>query len=69
MNPDWSSFSKRLNEPKQEQQKGPPRKLGGLSALMRESWANGRFWFTYAARRPVDVDDLFTPTSMGRRWC
>jgi hypothetical protein len=30
-----------------------------LSALMRESWSTGRFWFNYAARKPFDVDDIF----------
>ncbi|OAQ59946.1 phosphotransferase enzyme family protein [Pochonia chlamydosporia 170] len=31
-----------------------------LSGLMRESWATKRFWFNYSARKPFDVDKLFT---------
>ncbi|KAF2501012.1 phosphotransferase enzyme family protein-like protein [Lophium mytilinum] len=30
-----------------------------LSCLMRESWATKRFWFSYAARKPFDVEVLF----------
>ena len=30
-----------------------------LSCLMRESWATKRFWFNYAARKPLDVEVLF----------
>lgn len=30
-----------------------------LSSLMRESWHTKRFWFSYAARKPFDVDVLF----------
>ena len=30
-----------------------------LSRLMRESWDTKRFWFDYAVRKPLDIDDLF----------
>jgi hypothetical protein len=30
-----------------------------LSSLMRESWRTKRFWFNFAARKPIDVDVLF----------
>ncbi|KAF1963642.1 phosphotransferase enzyme family protein-like protein [Byssothecium circinans] len=30
-----------------------------LSVLMRESWAEKRFWFDYAARKPFDEEVLF----------
>lgn len=30
-----------------------------LSSRMRESWDTKRFWFSYAARKPFDVDVLF----------
>ncbi|KAG9205164.1 hypothetical protein G6514_008741 [Epicoccum nigrum] len=30
-----------------------------LSRLMRESWDTKRFWFTYAARKPFDVEVFF----------
>ncbi|KID96856.1 phosphotransferase enzyme family protein, partial [Metarhizium majus ARSEF 297] len=31
-----------------------------LSSLMHDSWVTKRFWFNYAARKPFDVDKLFT---------
>jgi hypothetical protein len=30
-----------------------------LSSLMRESWTTNRFWFSYAARKPFDVEVFF----------
>ncbi|KAK3295839.1 uncharacterized protein B0H64DRAFT_156204 [Chaetomium fimeti] len=30
-----------------------------LSARMRESWETGRFWFNYAARTSLDMDDIY----------
>jgi hypothetical protein len=30
-----------------------------LSARMRESWKTGRFWFDYAARTSLDLDDIY----------
>ncbi|EAQ91085.1 hypothetical protein CHGG_03020 [Chaetomium globosum CBS 148.51] len=30
-----------------------------LSARMRESWETGRFWFDYAARTSLDIDDVY----------
>jgi hypothetical protein len=30
-----------------------------FSELIRDSWNTKRFWFNYAAREPLDVDDLF----------
>ncbi|KAG7290674.1 hypothetical protein NEMBOFW57_000677 [Staphylotrichum longicolle] len=30
-----------------------------LSARMRDSWKTGRFWFNYAARTSLDVDDIY----------
>lgn len=30
-----------------------------LSCLMRESWATKRFWFSYGARKPFDVDEFY----------
>jgi hypothetical protein len=33
-----------------------------LSARMRESWRTGRFWFDYAARMSLDVDDIYWAT-------
>ncbi|OJD26941.1 hypothetical protein ACJ73_01663 [Blastomyces percursus] len=38
-----------------KQQLGRPR----LSALMRDSWATGRFWFDYAARKSFDIDTVY----------
>lgn len=26
---------------------------------MRDSWETGRFWFNYAARKSLDVDELY----------
>ena len=30
-----------------------------LSTRMRESWETGRFWFNYAARTSLDMDDIY----------
>lgn len=30
-----------------------------LSARMRDSWLTGRFWFNYAARTSLDIDDIY----------
>jgi hypothetical protein len=30
-----------------------------LSAQMRDSWKTGRFWFNYAARTCLDIDDIY----------
>ncbi|KAK2804331.1 hypothetical protein FQN50_006622 [Emmonsiellopsis sp. PD_5] len=30
-----------------------------LSALMRDSWGTGRFWFNYAARKSFDIDAVY----------
>ncbi|KAL2864410.1 uncharacterized protein BJX67DRAFT_361561 [Aspergillus lucknowensis] len=30
-----------------------------LSARMRDSWKTGRFWFNYAARMCLDMDDIY----------
>ncbi|KAH6636446.1 hypothetical protein F5144DRAFT_488055 [Chaetomium tenue] len=30
-----------------------------LSARMRESWETGQFWFDYAARTSLDIDDIY----------
>jgi aminoglycoside phosphotransferase (APT) family kinase protein len=30
-----------------------------LSARMRDSWQTGRFWFNYAARTSLDMDDIY----------
>ncbi|KJZ77389.1 hypothetical protein HIM_03113 [Hirsutella minnesotensis 3608] len=30
-----------------------------LSARMRDSWESGRFWFNYAARTCLDMDDIY----------
>ncbi|EEP80243.1 predicted protein [Uncinocarpus reesii 1704] len=43
-----------------ERVEGGPR-FGGEQplALMRESWATGRFWFNYAARTSFDIDAVY----------
>lgn len=30
-----------------------------LSTRMRDSWKTGRFWFNYAARTCLDMDDIY----------
>ena len=30
-----------------------------LSFLMRQSWSTKRFWFDFAVRKHLDIDDLF----------
>jgi hypothetical protein len=30
-----------------------------LSTLIRHSWASGRFWFNYAARKSFDIDAVY----------
>lgn len=33
-----------------------------LSTRMRDSWKTGRFWFDYAARTCLDMDDIYWHT-------
>lgn len=61
--PRMEQFLKALEEvettsPPNQQQLDKPR----LSARMRESWASGRFWFDYAARRSFDIDAIYWAT-------
>ena len=37
----------------------PDEKPMCLSALMRESWSSGRFWFNYAMRSSIDADVVY----------
>lgn len=36
-----------------------PEELLRLSTQMRDSWNTGRFWFNYAARTCLDIDDIY----------
>ncbi|KAL2024490.1 hypothetical protein VTK56DRAFT_8301 [Thermocarpiscus australiensis] len=38
---------------------GLPAEEQRLSARMRDSWKTGRFWFNYAARTSLDIDDIY----------
>ncbi|KAI1139199.1 hypothetical protein F5Y05DRAFT_381100 [Hypoxylon sp. FL0543] len=40
------------------EREGPKTGLS-LSARMRESWKSGRFWFDYASRTCLDMDDIY----------
>jgi hypothetical protein len=37
---------------------GGPEEQPCLSTMMRDSWKTGRFWFNYAARTSLDIDDI-----------
>lgn len=39
-----------------------PEKELRLSTRMRDSWKTGRFWFNYAARTCLDMDDIYWHT-------
>lgn len=60
---DWASvYERRLQSwllalEKAEQEASPDSLL--LSAYMRESWATGRFWLNYAARRSWAFDTIY----------
>lgn len=36
-----------------------PVELLRLSAQIRDSWVSGRFWFNYASRTCLDIDDIY----------
>ncbi|KAL2754160.1 hypothetical protein ACRALDRAFT_1076014 [Sodiomyces alcalophilus JCM 7366] len=38
---------------------GSPEEQPRLSSRMRDSWNTGRFWFNYAARTCLDMDDVY----------
>ncbi|KAH8669290.1 hypothetical protein BGZ61DRAFT_364318 [Ilyonectria robusta] len=38
---------------------GRPAEELRLSARIRDSWKTGRFWFNYAARTCLDIDDIY----------
>jgi hypothetical protein len=58
--PSMEQFLRALErvEAKSASAEGPAEQLR-LSARMRDSWKTGRFWFNYAARTSLDIDDIY----------
>lgn len=52
----------RVEESLAAEENKEPEREPRLSTRMRESWKTGRFWFDYAARTCLDMDDIYWHT-------
>ncbi|OAQ65212.2 protein kinase-like domain [Pochonia chlamydosporia 170] len=58
--PRMEQFLRALEKVEQKSMKnGDKNMTTSLSTRMRESWASGRFWFDYAARTCLDMDEVY----------
>lgn len=58
--PRMEQFLRALEKVEQKSMKnGDKNMTTSLSTRMRESWASGRFWFNYAARTCLDMDEVY----------